>query len=99
MGSVGNIAMRNQKNKAYKLKHPLQHINIKNYSTESGVTIPELKLSYQVFGQTLGTAPIILVNHALTGNSNVAGEDGWWIDLIGKDKVIDIKLYTILAFN
>ncbi|MFL1012003.1 bifunctional aspartate kinase/homoserine dehydrogenase I [Flavisericum labens] len=81
------------------MKHPLQHINIKNYSTESGVTIPELKLSYQVFGQTLGTAPIILVNHALTGNSNVAGEDGWWIDLIGKDKVIDIKLYTILAFN
>ncbi|XCF07172.1 bifunctional aspartate kinase/homoserine dehydrogenase I [Tamlana crocina] len=81
------------------MKHPLQHINIKNYTTESGVLVSELKLSYQVFGQTLGEAPIILVNHALTGNSNVAGEDGWWKDLIGDNKVIDTNLYTILAFN
>ena len=29
----------------------------------------------------------------------MAGKDGWWVDLIGDDKVIDTKLYTILAFN
>lgn len=61
--------------------------------------VPEIKLSYQTFGLPLGAAPIILVNHALTGNSNVAGEDGWWKDLIGDSKVIDTKLYTVLAFN
>ncbi len=81
------------------MKHPLQHINIKNYTTESGVLVSELKLSYQVFGKKLGEAPVILVNHALTGNSNVAGDDGWWKDLIGENKVIDTNLYTILAFN
>lgn len=81
------------------MKHPLQHIDIKNYRTESGVLVPEIKLSYQTFGLPLGAAPIILVNHALTGNSNVAGEDGWWKDLIGDSKVIDTKLYTVLAFN
>jgi len=41
----------------------------------------------------------VLVNHALTGNSNVAGEDGWWKELIGENKVIDLNRYTVLAFN
>jgi len=81
------------------LKNPLQHIIIKNYTTESGALYPEIKLSYQVFGKPLGTAPVVLVNHALTGNSNVAGKDGWWKDLVGEDKVIGTKLYTVLAFN
>jgi len=77
----------------------LQHITIENYTTESGVLNAEIKLSYQVFGKPISEAPIVLVNHALTGNSNVAGDDGWWQDLIGEDKVIDTKLYTVLAFN
>jgi homoserine acetyltransferase len=81
------------------LKEPLHHIIINDFVTESKVTNPEIKLSYQVFGKPLGLAPIVLVNHALTGNSNVAGNDGWWKDLIGDDKVIDTKLYTVLAFN
>jgi len=81
------------------LKHPLQHITIKNYRTESDVLNAELNLSYQVFGKPLGSAPIVLINHALTGNSDVAGEDGWWLDLVGDDKVIDTKLYSVLAFN
>jgi homoserine O-acetyltransferase len=81
------------------LKHPLQHIIIKNYRTESDVLNAEINLSYQVFGKPFGTAPVVLINHALTGNSNVAGEDGWWTDLVGDDKVIDTKLYSILAFN
>lgn len=81
------------------MKDTLQHIIINNFKTESQVSIPEIKLSYQVFGKALGSAPIVLVNHALTGNSNVAGKDGWWKDLVGDDKVIDTKLYSVLAFN
>jgi homoserine O-acetyltransferase len=46
-------------------------------------------LSYQLFGKDLFSAPIILVNHALTGNSNVSGEKGWWKQLIGEHQVID----------
>ena len=56
-------------------------------------------MSYQTFGKTLGKAPIVLVNHALTGNSNVCGQDGWWHELIGQHKCIDTDIYTILAFN
>ncbi len=77
----------------------VQHINIQNYQTKSGVKIENLQLSYQLFGQKLGTSPIVLVNHALTGNSNVAGKKGWWKDLVGTKKTIDTNKYTVLSFN
>jgi homoserine O-acetyltransferase len=69
-----------------------------SYKTENNKTV-QLELSYQVFGKPIGRGEVVLVNHALTGNSNVAGETGWWKDLIGVGKVIDTNVYTILAFN
>ncbi len=76
----------------------LNYISIDKFALENGVQLP-IQLSYETFGKPLHEAPIVLVNHALTGNSNVAGKNGWWLDLIGEDKVIDTKVYTILAFN
>lgn len=81
------------------MKNQLQHIIIKKFTTESGTQFNDIQLSYQLFGQKLGSAPVILVNHALTGNSDVAGKNGWWKDIIGTEKTIDTNTYTILAFN
>lgn len=75
------------------------HIIIQNFTTESGVLYPVLNLSYQSFGPELNSAPVVLVNHALTGNSQVIGSAGWWNDLIGENKTIDTNKYSILAFN
>ena len=77
----------------------LLYISQQNFTTESGYFYPEFQLSYQLFGQALGQAPVVLVNHALTGNSNVAGDKGWWKSLIGLGKVIDTSKYTIIGFN
>jgi aspartokinase/homoserine dehydrogenase 1 len=77
----------------------LNHISISDYVTQNGSNIESINLSYQVFGKALFSAPIVLVNHALTGNSNVTGDNGWWSALIGDGKVIDTKTYTVLAFN
>ena len=76
----------------------LQYISIPDFVTHSGKTYT-INLSYQTFGKTLHTAPIVLVNHALTGNSTIIGDTGWWNDLIGDKKCIDTNDYTILAFN
>ncbi|WGH76243.1 bifunctional aspartate kinase/homoserine dehydrogenase I [Tenacibaculum tangerinum] len=81
------------------MKSDLHHIHILSYTTISGTQFDTIPLSYQVFGKALGTAPVVLINHALTGNSNVAGNEGWWQDVIGKNKVIDTNEYTILCFN
>jgi homoserine O-acetyltransferase len=70
----------------------------KEFATQSGVRQP-VTLSYQLFGRALHTAPVVVVNHALTGNSNVAGEGGWWTPLVGDGKCIDTREYTVLSFN
>ncbi len=73
---------------------------IKDFTTSSGVLLNELNLTYEVFGKPLHTAPIVVVNHALTGNSDVLSEEkGWWKTLIGNNKLIDTNKYTIIAFN
>lgn len=76
----------------------LQVVTITNYTTQSGKTAT-LELSYQLFGQPLHTAPIVLVNHALTGNSQITEKNGWWNTIVGNNKVIDTQNYTVLAFN
>jgi len=77
----------------------LEKIALYNFNLESGKQVAYLPLFYQTFGQPIGSAPIVVVNHALTGNSNVTGENGWWNDLIGENKTIDINNFTIIAFN
>lgn len=77
----------------------LSYISIDNYTTLLGFQLSNIQLSYQLFGQKLGTAPVVLVNHALTGNSAVIGKIGWWKDLIGKNKTIDTNIFSIIAFN
>jgi aspartokinase/homoserine dehydrogenase 1 len=81
------------------LKELLQHIKIKDFTTEAGASFSELNLSYQVFGKELGTAPVVLINHALTGHSNVAGDQGWWKEIVGHQKAINTDVYTVLSFN
>lgn len=77
----------------------LQCVHIDEFTSERGQQYNGFSLSYEVAGCPLGTAPIVLVNHALTGNSSVAGEQGWWGSLIGPGKAIDTIRYTIFAFN
>lgn len=73
---------------------------IKDFTTSSGVVLHDLNLSFEVFGKPLHTAPFVVVNHALTGNSDVLSEkNGWWKALIGDNKLIDTQKFTVIAFN
>ena len=77
----------------------LQKILVKNTVLQSCATLKNINVFYEVFGQPIGNAPVVVVNHALTGNSTVSGKNGWWNNLIGENKVIDTNLYTIIAIN
>ena len=81
------------------VKSELQHIKILNYTTLSEAQYQCIPLTYRIYGQPLHSAPIVLVNHALTGNSEVSGKLGWWRELIGEAKLIDTRIYTVLAFD
>ena len=81
------------------MEEELKHILLENFETVSGSKIKKIQISYQVFGKELGSAPVILVNHALTGNSLVSGINGWWSEIIGLEKPIDTSKYSVLCFN
>lgn len=81
------------------MENTINVINLQNFTTEKGAIYKTINLSFQVFGLDLHTAPVVLVNHALTGNSQVTGDKGWWSPIVGDHKVIDTRKYTVLAFN
>ena len=77
----------------------VKKISISDFKTHSGTVFPSIELYYQQFGRRIGSAPIVLVNHSLTGNAQLTGKKGWWNEIIGPGKIIDTKRYTVLGFN
>lgn len=77
----------------------LHEVSIPDFRSERGESYPEVVLSYEVAGPPLGSAPLVLVCHALTGNSTVTGDEGWWNKLISEEGAISPTHYTILSFN
>ena len=79
--------------------HQIKYISIPNFISEKGRKYERVQLSYQIFGKKLHTAPVVLINHALTGNSDVAGENGWWKSLVGATQLIDTEKYSVVCFD
>ena len=78
----------------------IREIKIENFQCRSGYRFPGIILTYEVFGiEQLEPNNVILVNHALTGNSEVTGEGGWWQQIIGHGKLINTDFKTVIAFN
>jgi homoserine O-acetyltransferase len=77
----------------------IQSLTITDVKTDSGASFAELNLYYQHFGQPLDKAPVVLINHSLTGDADVTGQRGWWKELVGHEKTIDTNRYAVLAFN
>ena len=63
----------------------LHEVSIPDFRSERGESYPEVVLSYEVAGPPLGSAPLVVVCHALTGNSTVTGDEGWWNKLISEE--------------
>lgn len=76
----------------------LQELCLKDFENSAG-TVQDIYLSFQQFGRNPDTAPVVLINHALTGNSQITGKLGWWTNIVGPEKCIDTEKFSILAFN
>ncbi|GIZ16448.1 hypothetical protein [Capnocytophaga catalasegens] len=53
-------------------------------------------MQYQIFGQKLGTALLVVINHALTGNSQIMGNKGWRNKAVDYGKPIDAQRYYVV---
>lgn len=58
-----------------------------------------LSLQYKTYGVPKGGGETVLVLHALTGNSNVTGESGWWKEIVGFNKTIDLNRHHVIAID
>ena len=76
----------------------LNYYKFENFRLSSGEKV-SLNLSYQIFGLQLGKGPLVVVNHSLTGDSNVTGDKGWWSELIGNKKMIDTNRFCVICIN
>ena len=74
---------------------------------QSGQTLPYFDLVYETYG-TLNAAKsnAVIVCHALSGNHHVAGKYseadknvGWWDNLIGPNKPLDINKFFVIGLN
>jgi len=84
-----------------------QRLAIGALSLETGGALPQVHLAYETWG-TLNAARdnAILVEHALTGDSHVAGPaggghptPGWWDGLVGSGRPLDTDRWFVIASN
>lgn len=84
-----------------------QFAAIGDLALELGGTLPDVTIAYETFGAlNAARTNAVLVLHALTGDSHVAGErepghqsPGWWNELVGPGKAIDTNQWFVVSPN
>lgn len=82
-------------------------VSIGALQTEAGQGIPHVRMSYESFGELNAAGDnVVLVFHALTGDSHLVGPagpghstDGWWSEIVGPGKALDTNTYFVIAPN
>ncbi len=69
-------------------------------TTEAGAAIPDPTIAFQRWGEfrgdPFGANNVLLVEHALTGDSNAAE---WWCEVIGPGKALDTDTWCVICTN
>jgi homoserine O-acetyltransferase/O-succinyltransferase len=84
-----------------------QFLDVPTLGLESGQVLPDVRIAYETWGSLDpdgGNA--VLICHALTGDSHVAGPagpghptPGWWDALVGPGKVVDTRTWYVVTAN
>ena len=84
----------------FALEGELAFTDIGTLRTEAGAEIPAATIAYQHWGAFAGDPDgannVLLVEHALTGDSDAAD---WWGDLIGPGKALDTTRWCVVCTN
>ncbi|MEY3279406.1 MAG: hypothetical protein RIR63_598, partial [Actinomycetota bacterium] len=72
-------------------------IKIGDLTLESGVVLPDITIAYQTWGElNKNKDNVILVNHAMTGWSDVPG---WWPQMVGPGLPFDTNKFYVVCPN
>ncbi|RKY26127.1 MAG: homoserine O-acetyltransferase [Planctomycetota bacterium] len=88
---------------------PLKHVRQAELpgplQLEAGGELPEVTVAYETYGQLAPARDnVVLICHALTGDSHVAAHDdqdepGWWDIVVGPGKAIDTDKFFVICPN
>lgn len=74
----------------------IQQITIPVWPLEDNTIVNNTSVTYHQYGLPIGTAPVILINHSLNGDSDCMFH---WDGVIGKNKAIDLTEYTVICID
>ena len=74
----------------------LQQLTLPVWPLEDNTILEQVSVTFQTFGLPLGTAPVILINHSLQGDSDCTYH---WEGVMGKNKAIDLNEYTVICID
>lgn len=82
-------------------------VAIGDLTLENGARLPDIELAVQRWGELSPTRDnVVLIEHALTGDSHVVGEPdaehpspGWWNGMVGPGAPIDTDEWCVIATN
>src|SRR5690625_351116 len=85
----------------------LGHVALGDLTLVTGVVLPGVTLAVQRWGRiNADRSNVVLVEHALTGDSHVVGPvdslhptPGWWNGLVGPGRALDTDEYCVLSVN
>jgi len=88
-------------------KHYFTFAEEEPMSLDSGETLGPITLAYETYGRlNADCSNAILICHALSGDSHVAGyytpqdtAPGWWDDCVGPGKAFDTNRYCVICVN
>jgi homoserine O-acetyltransferase len=84
-----------------------QFLDLGEIHLERGGVLPEVRVAYETWGTlNAGADNVVLVEHALTGDSHVVGPagpghptPGWWDGLIGPGRPLDTEHFFVVSTN
>lgn len=77
------------------------------FALDSGERLTELNVAYEAYGELSdGRDNVIFICHSLSGDAHVAGchkdvpnSEGWWDEMVGPGKGIDVQHYYVICAN
>ncbi|MFT4717952.1 MAG: homoserine O-acetyltransferase [Rickettsiales bacterium] len=92
--------------KKYQIGNILNLAKDNELPLDCGKNISNFNIAYQTYGKlNKEKTNAILICHAFTGdqyvasNNPITGKEGWWNEVIGKDKAVDTAKYFVICSN
>ena len=78
----------------------LRSLDLGSFDFELGGHLDNVTVAFRTWGVLNETGDnAVIVLHALTGDSNAAGQDGWWSPIIGPGRPLDTDTQFVICAN